>query len=358
MKILFYNDYRYRPGGAETYWRETAASLEHEGMDVNILSFEYCGRPDTGTTIEGETTFLSDADAGVLLNETLAQFKPDIVHLNNHSRYAHVIGSTLKNSGLPIVSTVHDYYSVPFPINFKNRLKSLFFSCNRYCSNYIIPSRHYYDLLKKKNVAGVKHIPHFIDFSKWTFNNEYDDSRMELLFVGRLEKIKGADVLIAAVKILIAKFPALHLTIIGEGSEMPRLQKIIVESGLSSAVTLAGSMEQNRILQYYHCASILVMPSVRDEMLGLVGPEAQASGLPVVACDVAGVREWCHHGKTGLLVPPGDPLSLADNLEALIRQPKMRHRLRKRARAFVERHFSEKNAIPALIRYYTQLGQK
>ncbi|MCB9307088.1 MAG: glycosyltransferase family 4 protein [Lewinellaceae bacterium] len=356
MKILFYNDYRFRQGGAETYWRDTASALTAAGLDVRRLSFE-TRIEDRLSGREVLTTFLSEKHALTLLDETIHTYCPDIIHLNNYVKYTAVIGEILRRRPIPAVTTVHDYYAVPFPVSFKNRLKALFRPCLKHCSHYIIPSRHYYTELNKRKVTGVRHIPHFIRLEKWPYHRDYDDRRAELLFVGRLERIKGAHILLSAVKLLSDRFPELRLTVVGEGREVPRLQKTIDATGLSEKVRLIGAVEQDRVADYYRKSSVVVMPSVVDEILGLVGPEAMASGIPVVASDVAGIREWCIHGKTGLLTAPGDAAALAHTLQHLLENPPLRQRLREQARTFVEQRFSEQNTIGNLIGYYRQILQ-
>ena len=80
--------------------------------------------------------------------------------------------------------------------------------------------------------------------------------------------------------------------------------------------------------------------------------EAASCGRPMVATDVPGCREICRDGETGLLVPPRDPEALADALETLVRDPALREKLGRNARALVEREFSAEIVAEKTLKLY------
>ena len=120
-------------------------------------------------------------------------------------------------------------------------------------------------------------------------------------------------------------------------------------------VTLAGPATHARLPREYAAAHTVVVPSIEDHRgdrdgLPNVVLEALASGRAVVASDVGAVRSAVRDGRTGLLVPPGDPRALAEALRALARQPDLRTRLAREGRALVERRFELERCAARLHR--------
>src|SRR5262249_47468354 len=134
------------------------------------------------------------------------------------------------------------------------------------------------------------------------------------------------------------------LRIIGEGPRRAALETAIAAAGLAERVTLAGPVTHARLPREYARAHVVVVPSIEDHRgdrdgLPNVVLEALASGRAVVASDVGAVGSAVRDGRTGLLVPPGDPGLLAEALGMLARRPDLRARLGRSGRALVERRF-------------------
>lgn len=348
MKILFYNDPQQAFGGAESYWHDTAFFLRAAGMAVHKFSFK---RPASKVSI-----FFSQKHIIGQFLQAIEQFKPDIVHLNKNLLFAVSIHKALKSIRVPVVSTVHDYHTIPFATDIRNRLKLWVYPFRRCAATHIIPSLAYFNHLKNNNISDIHHIPHFIHPGEWAFNNRYNVHGKQLLYVGRLEKQKGIWVLLEALQILLKKDRDLHLSIIGQGSEAARTRRFIAHNRLDSYVTLLGEISRHEILHYFHCSTLLVMPSLKDEMFGLAGLEAQASGLPVLASNLTGIREWCRHAESGWMVSPGDAATLAAGIEYLLAHPDLRETIRHQARQQVITEFPVETSIQALIGLYRELS--
>ncbi len=357
MKVLFYNDPPSAPGGAETYWHQTAQFLAQAGVEVLPFSLERPVANAAGrlkAALERPHCFPS-ASGIQCFQQAVQDFQPDVIHLNKNLRYAPSIKAALRAFNLPVVATVHDHFTVPFPIDVKNRLKRWIYPF-RHCAKYhIIPSRSYYDLLKKRGGRDIVYIPNFIDSQYWRFKDCYDSAGKNLLYVGRLEPLKGIWVLIDALRLLLKRDPAIQLTIIGQGSQEQKIRQIIARKKLSGHIKLLGYQPPAEVLRQYHGSTLLVVPSLHNELFGLVGLEAQASGLPVIASDLPGIREWCIPGVTGMTVPPGDARQLADGIEKMLHDPSLRQALRKQARAYAEANYPVDQAIGKLIGFYTQI---
>ena len=156
-----------------------------------------------------------------------------------------------------------------------------------------------------------------------------------LLFVGRIEPLKGIDTLMKAIALMHQKGVFVCLSIIGgdpnlspesETEEMARLKAIRQEYGLTDLVAFLGKRGQDTLPYYYSAAEAVVVPS-HYESFGMVALEAMACGTPVVASQVGGLAFLVKDGVTGFTVPVDDPDSLADKLTQLIQNPELHQRL-------------------------------
>ncbi len=145
-----------------------------------------------------------------------------------------------------------------------------------------------------------------------------------LLFVGRIQPLKGPDV---AVRSLAAmRRVDAQLVIVGGASgaegdhEVRRLRGLIDELGVRDRVRFVPPQPHHILSTYYRAADVVVVPS-RSESFGLVALEASACGVPVVASAVGGLLTLVEHGRSGFLVPGREPQVFADHLDALLDDP-------------------------------------
>lgn len=172
-------------------------------------------------------------------------------------------------------------------------------------------------------------------------------SGLSVLAVGRLVAKKGYPVLLKAIaEVLQAGYPV-RCEIIGQGEMDADLREQIERLGLASVVTLPGERTHQQLASAYRDADVFAQASVvlpdgdRDGIPNAL-LEAMASGLAVVASDVAGIPEVVTDSITGLLVPPGDPVALAATLIRLAAEPDLRARLGAAARRHVAEHFDRR----------------
>ena len=147
--------------------------------------------------------------------------------------------------------------------------------------------------------------------------------------VGRVEPLKGLDILIRAFGELTDR-EGVRLVIIGGDEsarpEFERLESIADEVGVREAVTFAGAVEHHLLPDHYRAADVVVMPSFA-ESFGLVAVEAMACGVPVVASRVGGLASTIADGRTGYLVPWRCPEPFAEKIELLLRNEPLRDAL-------------------------------
>lgn len=147
-----------------------------------------------------------------------------------------------------------------------------------------------------------------------------------LLFVGRIQALKGPDVVLRAAAEIVEREPERRAKLVvvvlggpsGSGlAEPEHLQKLASELGITDLVRFVPPTAPSELADYYRAADLVVMPS-HNESFGLVALEAQACGTPVVAANVGGLRTAVAHGVSGVLVEGHDPLTYARTIAELL----------------------------------------
>lgn len=153
-----------------------------------------------------------------------------------------------------------------------------------------------------------------------------------VLFVGRLQPLKGLDTLLRAVHLVRQQYPTLQTLIVGggvdegdphEAEELGRLRVLAAHLGLTPSLTFTRAQPQETLAQYYAAADVFVMPS-HYESFGMVVLEAMACGTPVVASRVGGLASTVIHERTGLLAPVGEWQSFAQAIMRVLESPTLR----------------------------------
>ena len=174
------------------------------------------------------------------------------------------------------------------------------------------------------------------------------DDRM-VLFVGRIERLKGVETLIRAMSQIKSEgvHSPVHLAIIGGepeasqedvSAEMRRLRDLCDELNMDQTVVFLGKRRQDTLQYYYSAAEVVVMPS-HYESFGMVALEAMACGTPVLASDVGGLGFLVQDGITGFTVPDGDADLLHSRLSRLLSDEPLRKKMGRAATAYA-RDFS------------------
>jgi D-inositol-3-phosphate glycosyltransferase len=171
-----------------------------------------------------------------------------------------------------------------------------------------------------------------------------------VLFVGRIEPLKGIDVLIEAMALVLRDMNQLRdeicLCVIGgdpdaDGDkmdrEMDRLQKMREKLGIADVVTFLGKRDQDILPYHYSAAEVCVVPS-HYESFGMVALEAMACGTPVIASRVGGLTFTVKDGHTGFLVPNDDPQALAEKLRLLLTNEDLRRQMGHQATRLAKRY--------------------
>src|SRR5215211_4453090 len=177
--------------------------------------------------------------------------------------------------------------------------------------------------------------------------------RDELLFVGRLDRQKGADVALHALARLAGPAAALVLRVVGSGPEEAALRRLAGQLGVAERVRWDGQLPQAELADRYRRAAVLVVPG-RDEGLGLVAAEGQLCGAPVVAAASGGLLDVVADGQTGRTFPPGRPDALARTVEAALADPAGTASLAAAARDRAAARFGPAGAARAYAAVYAE----
>ena len=196
------------------------------------------------------------------------------------------------------------------------------------------------------------------------------DKAKIVLFIGRIDPIKGLDTLVTAISILRST-PRLKLIIIGgsnnadreENKELQRIKTLVKKLDISPLVTFLPGQNQEVLTYYYSAADGLAIPS-RYESFGMVALEAMACGTPIVASNVGGLSFTIPDSKSGFLVPPGNGERLAEKLNLLLSNKELTNRFGQNGMAWVKNFQWSKVADQEILLYnkvidnfYTHYGK-
>ncbi|KPL25761.1 MAG: hypothetical protein AMJ72_13375, partial [Acidithiobacillales bacterium SM1_46] len=224
-------------------------------------------------------------------------------------------------------------------------LYRIFNWCIRRADTLQCISQYTYQMLRDAGYPRerLRLIPNAVDLKRFAVTmgqGERLDDRRHVVFVGRVERVKGLEVLLDAWTRIGAD--AARLTIAGNGTERETLMRIAGERGISANISFPG--EIRNVGELLATADIYVQPSFQEGLPNSV-LEAMAAGLPIVATRISGNEDVVCDGENGLLVPAGDTEALRAALQRLIADRTLGARMGERSRAVIEERFS----LPAVI---------
>src|SRR5439155_9303777 len=209
------------------------------------------------------------------------------------------------------------------------------------------------DLSKEKAPEKIVRLYNGIDLQRFEPSSAPKEQPDLILAVGRLQEKKGLRDLITACRLLADSGQEFRCEIIGDGPEEELLGQYIQKLGLENRVRLAGAQLQEKVIESFGRATVFVLPCViaangdRDALPTAL-LEAMAAGLPVVSTRLVGIPEIVEHGKTGLLVPPGDPDKLSRAILQILRDSKLQQAFGEAGRTRAEQFFDVRENVRRL----------
>ncbi|WP_241557964.1 glycosyltransferase family 4 protein [Falsirhodobacter deserti] len=262
------------------------------------------------------------------------------VHLHNHfaSSSGSVAMLTSEMSGIPFSFTMHgptEFFEPKWWRLDEKVGRAAFVACiSHYCRSQLMffsDPVHWHRL--RIVHCGVRPERYARDIARPA------DAPARVLFVGRLDSVKGGRLLLEAFGALRERHPDAALEIVGDGPDRAAMEARARELGLGSKVRFHGYRTQEEVARILSGADMLVLPSFA-EGVPVVLMEAMASGLPVVSTRIAGIPELVEDGKTGFLVPAGDLETLTARIDTLLSDPQRAQAMGAAGRAVVEAEFN------------------
>jgi phosphatidylinositol alpha-mannosyltransferase len=344
MKIALVSPYDFaHPGGVINHIRALDEEFTRLGHDVRIIApasrkkvaalgdrFIQIGKPRPIPASGSISRISLSLHLAPDIKKVLEREKFDVVHL--HEPFMPMLCSAvLRFSNGINIGTFHAYsgspgYELGRPITtilLKRRNRKL---VGRIAVS--APARAY----ASKYIAGeFTVIPNGVDLRRFHPGVEpmpgYDDGKINILFVGRLEKRKGANYLLNAYGRLKKDYPNIRLIIVGPGVNLRRRYELKVRLSRLKDVVFTGGVPFEDLPRYYQTADIFCAPATGKESFGIVLLEAMALSKPIVATSNEGYASVVTHGEEGLLVSPKNIKALAEALKILIEDSSLRRKL-------------------------------
>lgn len=241
----------------------------------------------------------------------------DIVHLHEP------LGSTLPLTILRVsqtvnVGTFHACHSEPTGYRIMKPFVAKWF---RRLDGRIAVSKSARDFVGRHFPAEYAIIPNGVEVARFSAGaapaGRFRDGRLNILFVGRMERRKGLRHLLNAYAEVKRELPGARLIVVGPG-ERRKHEKLVAKANLRDVV-FEGYVSDSELPGYYDAADVFCAPATGEESFGIVLLEAMAAARPVVASNIDGYASVLRHGDEGLLVPPGDERALARAIIGLLK---------------------------------------
>ena len=344
--IVYIGKYNGIIGGIERYMQKSAELLRSNGFAVHCFYTEKGGKDqesfaaafDSVTEFSPENWLLQSADMVIIHNIIPPEYLPMLPE-NKTWFFAHDHN---------IYCQRHHYYTPIGRINCHRKYSK--FIC-KLCSlgrNEAPPLEAYRKLpalvlsdfmadnLRKNGFEKVVKLPAFI---KTVERKHSFDGILRILFLGQLIRGKGADLMLKTLAGLDIPF---ECTIAGDGNDRPMLEQMVAKYKLQKKVRFTGFVSDTESL-WENC-DLFFLPIRWQEPFGLVGLEAAAHGVPVIAFDLGGVREYLTSG-CGALIPEKDISYAASMLKQFYLKPELLTSLGENGLMIVKNKFSEEKFV-------------
>jgi glycosyltransferase involved in cell wall biosynthesis len=176
------------------------------------------------------------------------------------------------------------------------------------------------------------------------FHSSFGDRNL-VVYAGQIVRGKGVDVLLESLALVKVPF---ECVILGDGNHRSFCEQLSCKLGLADRVQFKGYVPPDEMKNYHRECSVVVVSSVWPEPFGMVGIEAMRHGLPVVAFDAGGIKEWLLDGQNGYLAPWMDRAAYAARVEELLRNKTRARQMGERGRQLVAEHYDFSKYISGL----------
>jgi len=341
-------DYAY-PGGVNTHISNLAMTVAGMGHRVKILA--PCSNkkalPNDMSIIELGRTIPYPSNGSVARLTLSIWLMPKIKAILEEERFDVLHFHEPLFPSLPLmvlpfshslnIATFHAYYrhSAGYTV-----CKPMLMGFYRKFHGKIAVSRPAHRFVSRYFPGDYRIIPHGVDLERFSPKvapiEKYNDGKLNILFVSRLEKRKGAKYLLQAYRRAKKDCPPSRLILVGPGDKAQREYERWVRAVNLQDVVFTGHVPYADLPRYYHTADIFSIPAVGQESFGIVLLEAMAAGKPIVATNIEGYASVVDSGTEGILVKPKDEDALASALVSLANDKGLREQMGAKGRAKAE----------------------
>jgi glycosyltransferase involved in cell wall biosynthesis len=328
-------------GGVARHVVSSARGLQDHGAEVVVIASDQAEIGVPMTCIAGVTATGLGDEATRVLQITLDTIKPSVIHFHNVDD---VVAVTAARCRAPVVVSAHGYSGCgPGTYYFRpgvecvrahgagcvpnmllrgcaqtrsprrmaeaHRAAPRRLAALRASDAAVVYSSALNSHLERNGVQRVFVVPLATD----QVDASPDRGHRSVLFVGRVTPLKGLTTLLAALSQVDGR-----LRVCGTGWGLKAARAATASYGIQDRVKFSGWIDGDALSAAYRAARVVVVPSHWPEPFGLTGLEAMAHGRAVIASATGGIPDWLQDGRTGLLVPPGDPERLATALSDLL----------------------------------------
>lgn len=367
MKILIASDLHWPTiNGVATFSRNLAKGLGARGHEVVVIApsqtgkayEEYDGNYLVKRTMSVPFPFYQNFRISLRpqreVNRIIKEFQPDVIHIQMSLMIGYAVRSYALKHNIPLVATNH-----AMPQNLLENMKLLAplskpiaYAMVEYgarfhnAADYVtLPTQAAIDHFGKDKIdAPIKPVSNGIDLSRFTpgtleprIFEDFDipKNKQIITYVGRIDSEKHIHILLEAyAKIMTEKN---HLLVVGGGTDMDRLKNLAYRLGIHKQITFTGRVSDEDIVELHKVGDVFCMPSPA-ELQCITLLEAMASGKPAVAVEAGAVGELCQDGRNGYLCAKDDSDGIAQALEKILGDKKMRETFGKESLKIASTH--------------------
>lgn len=375
MKLLFVHNRFGALAGAETNAHITATELKERGHTIGIIHGEPTGRAEAAWQKTFSQRFsLSHHGNAARVRAALEIFEPDLIYV--HKMADLEVIETLVRSGIPLVRMVHDhdiycmrsykyhYFSRKictraagpfcvygcgaflkrnrgpgFPVKFvsyEDQKKEI--ALNQQFDRMIVVTQYMKEelLLNGFSPEKIEIHPPVPRMGDPNLRSDFSERNL-IVYAGQIIRGKGVDILLRSLKRLNVPFECI---ILGEGSHRPYCERLSKKLKLDDRVRFIGFVPQEELKNFYRECTVVAISSVWPEPFATIGMEAMRYGIPVVAFDAGGIKDWLIDGQNGFLVPWMDQEQYAARLEQLLKDKALAREMGDRGHRMVDEQYN------------------
>jgi glycosyltransferase involved in cell wall biosynthesis len=375
MRVLLVID-DLRRAGAQRVIAQEARALHPQYVVFQVASLAHHPEPSfvqelraAGVTIEYVPgAGLRDLHRVSAVARMIDRFQPDLVH--THLSYANILGTLgSRQAHRPVVASLHNVdsnqqrWATP-----KRLLEGMVLS--RWAARIVVVSASAGPATARRFGVPIDRsvvLPNAVDRASVVLPADYDRARARstlgvsrnerlLCTVGRLERSKGHRFLLQALAELRSRQrePIVRLVLVGAGPEESALRRLAARLNVTDCVTLLGVRDD--VAELVAASDLFVLPSL-NEGLSQALLEAMALGIPIVATNVGGTSDVVESGRTGWLVPPAQPVALADAIQQAVENSVMATACADAARALPAQKFNLQLHVARLQALYADVAR-